>query len=176
MEVKGGFQITTVIHCSYYTLFCLHSLPSSSQAPPLIWLALSKLLCEPPAHYSLLPHCISRVPCPVPSRRVSKTSSLNQWALVAGGCIKKTIQHVQWHAYFTSKQGLDERIPAAWNHLHAIRKHKVKVKVSLETLSCRWGLSTGENYAANVFSTAGDETLSARREHLRNNGMLANLS
>lgn len=58
---------------------------------------------------------------------------------------------MQRHAYFMSKQCLDERIPAAWNYLHAARKHKVKVEISNETLSCIWGFSTAEKYAADVF-------------------------
>lgn len=76
--------------------FCLLSLPSSSQAPPIIWLASSKFLCEPPARYSLLPHCISRVPCP----RNFQDLGLNQWAAVARGCIKKTIELTQWGLFY----------------------------------------------------------------------------
>lgn len=156
MELIGGFQITTVIHCSYYTLFLSSLSPLSlSQAPPIIWLASSKLLSKPPDRYSLLPHRISRVLCPLSKN--FQDLGLNQWALVAEGCIKKTMQHAQRHTYFMSKQCLDERIPAALNNLHAIRKHKVKVEVSHVL---QMGIFfTAENYAANVFSAAGDEAL-----------------
>lgn len=146
----------TTVHITLF--FCLHSLPSSSQAPPIIWLASSKLLCEPPARYSLLPHCISRVPCPL-SKNFQELG-LNQWGLVVRGCIKKAIEHAQWHTYFMSKQFLGEKIPAAWNHLHAIRKHKVKVEVSLETPSYIWGFSIAEKYAAEALWAAGDKALS----------------
>lgn len=139
-------------------LFCLLPLSTSSQAPPIIWLALSKLLREPPARYSLLPRCISRVPCPLSKN--FQDLSLNHWASVARGRIKTTIEHEQQHAYFMIKQCLAQWIPVAWNHLHVIRKHKVEAEVSLETMPCIWEFSQAERYAASVFWMAGDKALS----------------
>jgi len=34
---------------------------------------------------------------------------------------------------------MDESFPGALSYLHDIRKHKGKVEVSVETLSCIWG-------------------------------------
>lgn len=119
----------------------------------------------------LLVHCYptESLECRLPYEEFPSLS-LNQHALVVRGCIKMTIEHALWQAHFTSKQCLDERIPAAWNHLHAIRKRwsftwnpalHIGIFCSWKICSQCWLNSRGEK-------TFHRNYLSSRHKHLRN--------